>query len=152
MRTLVYIFWVILCATDVKKLRSADDLPEKKTRIEEEEHMGLMRKQKHMQQKAHFEQKLKDRLSFLAGKGIEPPKADKDTLVRKLKANIRAVNYRLRLIAANEKRTEERAKIKTERAAAPLKEPEGGKAEKPKKAPEAAKGKKAKVEKKSGRL
>jgi hypothetical protein len=108
-----------------------------------------MRKQPHLQQKAHFEQQLKDRLSFLAGKGIEHPKADQDTLVRKLKANIRAVNFRLSMIAANEKRTEEMAKIKAEKAAARLKEREGGKAERPKKAPEAVKDKKIKPEKKA---
>jgi hypothetical protein len=111
--------------------------------------MGFMRKQMHLQQKAHFEQELKDRLSFLAGKGIEPPKANKDTLVRKIKADIRAANNRLNLIAASEKRTEEMSKLKAERAAAPLKEREGGQAGKPKKAPEAAKEKKAKAEKKS---
>jgi hypothetical protein len=98
--------------------------------------MGLKRKQMLMQQKAYFEHKLKDRLSFLSGKGIKSPKADKDTLVRKLQADIRAVNNRLRVIADNEKRTEEMAKIKEERAAAPLREQEGGRGEKPKKAPE----------------
>jgi hypothetical protein len=102
-----------------------------------------------LRQKAYFEQKLKDRLSFLSGKGIEAPKVDKDSLVRKLKASIRAVNNRLRLIADNEKRTEEMAKIKAERAAAPPKEQEGGKAEKPKKAPEEGKEKKIKAEKKA---
>jgi len=111
--------------------------------------MGLKRKQMLMQQKTDFEQKLQDRLSFLSGKGIESPKADKDTLVRKLQANIRAVNKRLRLIADNEKRTQEIAKIKAERAAAPQKEQVGGKGEKPKKAPEEGKGKKIKAEKKA---
>jgi len=111
--------------------------------------MGLKRKQMQLRQKAYFEQKLKDRLSFLSGKGIEAPKVDKDSLVRKLKASIRAVNNRLRLIADNEKRTEEMAKIKAERAAAPPKEQEGGKAEKPKKAPEEGKEKKTKAEKKA---
>lgn len=111
--------------------------------------MELKRKQMQLRQKAYFEQKLKDRLSFLSGKGIEAPKVDKDSLVRKLKASIRAVNNRLRLIADNEKRTEEMAKIKAERAAAPPKEQEGGKAEKPKKAPEEGKEKKIKAEKKA---
>jgi hypothetical protein len=111
--------------------------------------MGLKRKQMQLRQKAYFEQKLKDRLSFLSGKGIEPPKADKDSLIRKLQANIRAVNNRLRLIVDNEKRTEEMAKMKAERAAAPLKEQEGGKAEKPKKVPEEVKDKKIKAEKKA---
>ena len=111
--------------------------------------MGLKRKEMQLRQKAYFEQKLKDRLSFLSGKGTEPPKVDKDTIIRKLKANIRAVNNRLRLIADNEKRTEEMAKIKMERAAALLKEQEGGKAEKPKKVPEEVKGKKTKAEKRA---
>jgi hypothetical protein len=111
--------------------------------------MGLKRKQMLMQQKAYFEHKLQDRLSFLSGKGIKSPKADKDTLVRKLQANIRAVNKRLRLIADNEKRTEEIAKMKAERAAAPQKEQEGVKGEKPKKASEEGKGKKIKAEKKA---
>jgi len=111
--------------------------------------MELRRKQMLMRQKAYFEHELQDRLSFLSGKGIKSPKADKDTLVRKLQANIRAMNKRLKLVADNEKRTEEMAKIKAERAAAPQKEQEGGKGEKPKKAPEASKGKKIKTEKKA---
>jgi hypothetical protein len=104
--------------------------------------MGLKRKQMLMRQKSYFEHELQDRLSFLSGKGINPPKADKDTLIRKLQANIRALNKRLRLIAGNEKRTEEMAKIKADRAAAPRKEQEGGKGEKPKKTAEAGKEKK----------
>jgi hypothetical protein len=111
--------------------------------------MGLKRKQKQLRQEAYFEQKLQNRLSFLSGKGIESPKADKDSLVKKLQANIRAIKNRLKLIADNEKRTEEIAKVKAERAAAPLKEQEGGKVEKPKKAAEEGKGKKIKTEKKA---
>jgi hypothetical protein len=59
------------------------------------------------------------------------------------------VEGRLRLIADNEKRAEEMAKIKAERAAAPRKEKEGGKGDKTKKAPEEGKGKKIKPEKKT---
>ena len=106
--------------------------------------MGLMRKQMLLRQKARFEHTLQARLSFLSGKGIKSPKAEKDTIVRKMQADIKAVNKRLRLIAASEKRTEEMAKIKAERAAAPQKEQEGGKGEKPKKASEEGKGKKIK--------
>lgn len=108
--------------------------------------MGLRRKQILMQQKAYFEHQLQDRLSVLSGKGIQSAKADKDPLVRKFQADVRAVNKRLRLIADHEKRTEEMAKIKAERAAAPKKEQEGGTGEKPKKAPEEGKGKKIKAE------
>jgi hypothetical protein len=111
--------------------------------------MGSNRKQILIRQQAYFEDKLKDRLSFLSGKGIKSPRADKDTLVRKLKADIRAAKNRLRVIADYEKQTEEMAKIKAERAAAPRKEQEGGRGEKPKKAPEEGKGKKIKTEKKA---
>jgi hypothetical protein len=111
--------------------------------------MGLKRKETLMRQKTYFEHHLQDRLSFLSGKGIKSSGADKDTLVRKLQANIRALNRRLRRIADDEKRTEEMAKIKAERAATPQKEQEGGKGEKPKKAPEEGKGKKAKAEMKA---
>lgn len=105
-----------------------------------------MRKQMLLQQKASFELTLKERLSFLAGKGIPSAKADKDTIARKLKADVRAVGRRLKAVAENDKRTEEMAKIKAERAAAPKKEQDVGKAGKPKKAPEEAKVKKAKPE------
>jgi hypothetical protein len=105
-----------------------------------------MRKQMLLQQKASFELTLKERLSFLAGKGIPSAKADKDTIARKLKADVRAVGRRLKAVAENDKRTEEMAKIKAERAAAPKKEQDAGKAGKPKKAPEEAKVKKAKPE------
>jgi hypothetical protein len=110
--------------------------------------MGLKRKQMLIQQQAYFEHKLKDRLSFLSGKGIKSPQIDKDTLVRKLQADIRAVKNRLKVIVDNEKRTEDLAKIKKDRAAAPQKEQESGRGEKPKKGPEEAKGKKIKAEKK----
>jgi hypothetical protein len=111
--------------------------------------MGLKRKQMQLRHKKNVEQELKNRLSFLSGKGIEARKIDKDPLVRKLKADIKRVNYRLRLMADHEKRSEEMAKVKAERAAAPSKEQEGLKAEKPKKAPEAGKEKKTKGEKKA---
>jgi hypothetical protein len=81
----------------------------------------------------------------LSGKGIPSSKADKDTIVRKLKADIRAVNKRLKTIADNDKRTEEMARIKAERAAAP-KDREAGQGDKAKKIPEGGKGKKAKPE------
>jgi hypothetical protein len=111
--------------------------------------MGLMRKPMLMRQKARFEHTLKDRLSFLSGKGVKSPKAEKDTIVRKMMADLKALNKRLRVITASEKRTEEMAKIKAERAAAPKQEQEAGKGEKAKKAAEEGKGKKIKAEKKA---
>jgi DNA polymerase III delta prime subunit len=116
--------------------------------------MSMKKKQIQLRQKEQFEHSLKSRLAYLAGKGIEPPKTDKDPIVRKIEADIRAVNNRLRLLAAHEKQTEELAKAKAAKAAAALTEKEGGKAEKPKKAPEPAKEKKekAKPEKKPALL
>jgi hypothetical protein len=111
--------------------------------------MGLKRKQMLTRQKAAVVQELQDRRSFLSGKGIESSRADRDPLVRKLLADIRAADNRLRLIAENEGKTEEMAKIKAERAAAPSKDQKAGKGEKPKKASEEGKNKKIKPEKKS---
>ncbi len=99
--------------------------------------MESRKKEIQLRQKAACEQKLKDRLAFLAGKGIEAPKVKKDPIVRGIKADIKAVNNRLRLLDAIDKRTEAMAKAKADKAAAALKAKESGeapKAEKPKKA------------------
>ena len=113
--------------------------------------MASKRKEIHLRHKAYFEQKLKDRLKSLSGKGVEPAAAEKDPIVRNLQAEIRTANRRLRAIASQEKLAEELAKRKAAKAAA-RKEEEGGKpekAEKPKKAGAEAKEKKPKAEKKS---
>ena len=107
-----------------------------------------------LRHKAHLEQKLKDRLAFLAGKGLTARKAEKDTIARKWKADIKAINNRLRLIADHEKRTEEMAKIRADKAAAPKEEAapkkkEAAKGEKSAKRPEEGKEKKVKAEKKA---
>jgi hypothetical protein len=107
--------------------------------------MGLKRKQIVMRQKATFEQELKDRMSFLSGKGVKSPQTDRDPLVKKLKADIKASKRRLSRITEEEKRTEEMARVKAERAAAPKKDKEGAKAEKPKASPKEGKPKKAKA-------
>ncbi len=83
--------------------------------------MGSKQKQTQMERKAYFERRLKDRLSFLSEKGIESSKIKKDTIVKKLRANIKAINARLKTIAGYEKKTEELAKTKAEKAAAPRK-------------------------------
>jgi hypothetical protein len=88
-----------------------------------------------MGQRAFFEQRLENHLSFLSKKGIESPEIDKNTLVKKLRANIRAIKARLDAIAANEKKTEELARIKAEKAAPPLKDEEIGKEKKVKETP-----------------
>jgi len=101
--------------------------------------MGSKHKQSRMEQKASFERKLEDRLSYLSNKGIESPKIGKDIIVKKLRADINAVNTRLKWIADNEKKTEELAKIKAEKTAAPREDQEDGKVKKSKEAPAAGK-------------
>jgi hypothetical protein len=121
-----------------------------------EEEMGLNRKQIVTRQKASFEQELKDRLSFLSEKGIKARQADRNPIVKKLKAEIKASNKRLARIIDLDKRTEEMVRIKAEKAAAPKKQPESAKVEKPKAAPKEGKAKKPKapeggtVQKKAG--
>ncbi len=106
--------------------------------------MGLMRKEILMRQKSSREQELKDRLSLLSEKGVKPPKTDKDPLVKKLKAEIRDSKRRLARTAEIDKRTQEMARVKAEKAAAPKKE-EAPKSQKPKSAPQEGKAKKPKA-------
>jgi hypothetical protein len=106
--------------------------------------MGSKHRQAQNGRKASFERNLKNRLALLLSKGIESREIDKDALVKKLRANIEAINYRLKTIDASEKRTAELARMKAEKAAAPPKEPEAVKEDKKvKEAPAAGKEKAA---------
>jgi hypothetical protein len=113
--------------------------------------MGFKRKPMLTRQMANVEQSLQIRLTTLSGKGIAAPKTEKDPLVRKLRADIRTLKNRVKAIDGTDKRMEETAKGKADKAAAALKEnqPESPKAEKPKKGSEEGKEKKAKGEKKT---
>jgi hypothetical protein len=97
--------------------------------------MGSKHKKSRMEQKASFERWLEDRLSYLSKKGIESPRIDKDVIVKKLRADINAVNVRLKSIAEIEKKTEELTRNKAEKKAAPLEDQEGGKHKKSKEVP-----------------
>ncbi len=108
--------------------------------------MGRNRKLALTERKANYERQLKDRTSFLSEKGIEPPKISKDTIFKKLRASIQALNARMKTIVGYEERTEELAKTKAEKAASP-KNPEDSKEKKAKEAPVEAKEKKKKKEK-----
>jgi hypothetical protein len=105
--------------------------------------MGSNRKQAQIERKAYFERHLKDRMSFLSEKGIESPKINKDTILKKLRANIEAINARLKTIAGYEEKTAELAKTKAEKAAS-QKDPENSKEKKAKEAPVEGKEKKKK--------
>ncbi|MDQ5986218.1 MAG: hypothetical protein CSYNP_01937 [Syntrophus sp. SKADARSKE-3] len=110
--------------------------------------MGSNSKQSQLGQKTSIERNLKDRLAVLAEKGLDSGKIEKDNLVKKFRANIKAINNRLKTIDANEKKTAELARLKAEKAAAPKKDPEAVKekkvkaAEKPATAPAKEKQKK----------
>jgi hypothetical protein len=109
--------------------------------------MGSKHKRSRMEQKVSFEQRLEERLSYLSKKGTEHPEIDKDVIVKKLRADINAVNTRLKAITDNEKRTEELARIKAEKAekvVAPREDQEIGKDKKSKEAPAEGKEKKKK--------
>jgi DNA polymerase III delta prime subunit len=97
-------------------------------------------------QKESLELKLKNRLAYLSEKGIESPAIDKDPIVKHLKADIRAINSRLKAIDALEKKDEELAKRKIEKAAAPKEASEGTKKKKEEAAPAEGKEKKKKKE------
>ena len=125
--------------------------------------MGSKQKKTQLGRKEYFERKLKERLAFLSEKKAEPSHIEKDPRVKNLRANIRAVDTRLKAIAKIEQRTAELAKAKAEKAAAALKAREGGeekekkekgkekgkekKEKEPKKAPEEGKEKKKKEKK-----
>jgi hypothetical protein len=73
-------------------------------------------------QKEYWGSKLNQRLSFLTEKGFEPGKIAKDGTVRKFRAKIRETESKMKTIASQEKKVEEMARIKAEKAAAPKQE------------------------------
>ncbi len=112
--------------------------------------MGSQQKQTQLERKAQYERKLEKRIAYLTAEGVGSPRIDKDAFVKKLKADIKAVNTRLGAIAAKEKRTEELARAKAEKKAAAAAPPapkekkaekEGGKKPAKEKAPAEAKAK-----------
>jgi len=58
------------------------------------------------------------RLAFLKEKGLDDVAIQRDTLIRKMKAEIRKANYRLASISAQEKLNAEKIQAKAEKAAA----------------------------------
>lgn len=104
------------------------------------------KKQVQTGQKESFERRLKNRRAYLSEKGIESPVSDKDAIVKHLQANIRAINLRLKTIDGQEKKNEELAKKKVEKAAAPQEVSEGTKKKKEKETPAEGKEKKKKKE------
>jgi hypothetical protein len=76
-------------------------------------------KESRSNQKMYWKDKLNQRLSLLGEKGLDPAKIAKDPTVRKLRALIRETETRLRAIVDREKKKEEMARIKAEKASVP---------------------------------
>jgi hypothetical protein len=66
-------------------------------------------------QKKTAEDRLTTRLDFLKEKGLESVAIQRDSVIRKIRADIRKANYRLASIAAQEKLNAEKAQIKAEK-------------------------------------
>lgn len=73
-------------------------------------------------QKVSLESELSQRLADLTEKGRKSDKLTRDPKVRKLRAQLRKTTNRLEVIAAKEKKIEEMAKAKAEKASLPIKE------------------------------
>ena len=84
--------------------------------------MASKAKEMRVNQREYWEGKLKERFSVLSEQGVAPEKMTKDVAVRKIRAKLRDTEARLKAIARLEKQTEEMARIKVEKAAAPKKE------------------------------
>ena len=76
-------------------------------------------KESRMEQKLFWEEKLKRRLDLLSEKGVEPSKSARDMTVKKIRANLRETEARLKAIETEEKEAEEMARKKAEKQAAP---------------------------------
>jgi len=83
--------------------------------------MGSKQRETVLGQKAYSEEKLKERRSYLTEKGIASQEAAKDGVIKKLLAQLRKTNLKIRALDAIAKRTDELANMKAERLAAPPK-------------------------------
>jgi hypothetical protein len=81
--------------------------------------MGIKQKQHIESQKKAAEERLAARLELLKGQGLGDDVIRRETMVRKFNAEIRKAKQRLAAAAAAEKLTADKARIKTEKAAAP---------------------------------
>lgn len=89
---------------------------------DKEKDMGSSSKGTQIEQRAHWEHRLNQRVASLADKGYDPERIKKDTAVRQIRAKIREAESRLRRIKAKERKLEEMARIKAEKQAEPVKE------------------------------
>ncbi|MBN1546950.1 MAG: hypothetical protein JW902_09845 [Syntrophaceae bacterium] len=83
--------------------------------------MGSKQRETVLGQKAYFEEKLKERRSLLVEKNVAPEERSKDNALRKISAQVRKTNAKIKALDAIAARTEELAKIKAEKLAVPPK-------------------------------
>jgi hypothetical protein len=84
--------------------------------------MASKDKEVRLAQRTHWENKLNQRLSALADKGLEPQRIAKDPAVRSIRGKIRKTEARLAAIADLEKKVDQMARIRAEKVAVPKKE------------------------------
>ena len=113
--------------------------------------MGSNSREVQLAQKEQVEQELTARLATLTERGMSDKQKSTDTIVRKLRADIRSLNHRLEAIDSVEARVKKQAEHKAAQAAAPRlqgKKKKGKKKLEAEKAAEQAKGKGKKKKKK----
>ena len=93
----------------------------------EEKSMPSKSKEARLEQMTYFEKKLDDRLSLLAEQGLDSKQITRDSAVKKLRAQIRKTNDRLKVIQDLQTKSDEMARLKAEKLAAPKKEKEAKK-------------------------
>ncbi len=84
--------------------------------------MASKDKESRLAQMGYWEEQLKLRLAQLAEKDVAPEKIAKDTEVKKIRAKMRETRDRIAVIEGKEKKLEEMAQARAEKAAKP-KEP-----------------------------
>lgn len=84
--------------------------------------MASKEKESRLEQRDFWNGQLKERMSLLTEKGLEGDAVSRDATVRKLRAKIRETGLRLKAIEEKEKKSEEMARIKAEKLAAPKKD------------------------------
>jgi len=112
--------------------------------------MASKSKASRLEQKAYWEEKLNKRVSFLTEKGLEPGKIAKDTGVKKIRAQMRETEARLKVISDLARKAEEMARIKAEKMAEP-KKGKGKEEKEPKDVPAASKRQQKKKKKKESK-
>jgi hypothetical protein len=83
--------------------------------------MASKDKESRLGQMSYWEEQLNQRLALLTEKGVASEKIAKDTEIKKIRAKIRDTRDRIAAIEKKEKKLEEMAKTKAEKAAMPKK-------------------------------